>query len=46
MRCLAICAASAEVPELAAHADLVVDGPAALVELLVAVADAAEAASA
>ena len=43
---LAVCAGSAEVPELAARADLVVDGPAGLIELLTAVADAAEAASA
>jgi trehalose 6-phosphate phosphatase len=43
---LAICAGSAEVPELGARADLVVDGPIALVALLAAVADAAEAASA
>ena len=43
---LAICAGSAEVPELAARADLVVDGPAGLIALLPAVADAAEAASA
>ena len=46
VRGLAICAGSAEVPELAARADLVVDGPAGLIALLAAVADAAEAASA
>jgi trehalose 6-phosphate phosphatase len=37
---LAVCSTSAEVPELAAEADLVVDGPAGVANLLAALADA------
>ncbi len=37
---LAVCSGSAEVPELAAEADLVVDGPGEVADLLAAIADA------
>ncbi len=37
---LLVCSGSAEVPELAAAADLVVDGPAGVAALLAALADA------
>jgi trehalose 6-phosphate phosphatase len=37
---LLVCSGSAEVPELSAHADLVVDGPAGVAALLAALADA------
>jgi trehalose 6-phosphate phosphatase len=37
---LAVCSGSAEVPEVAAEADLLVDGPAEVADLLMAIADA------
>jgi trehalose 6-phosphate phosphatase len=43
---LAVCSGSAEVPELAAEADLVVEGPAGVVQLLAGLADAFAAAAA
>jgi trehalose 6-phosphate phosphatase len=43
---LVVCSGSAEVPELAAEADLVVEGPAGVVQLLAGLADAFAAAAA
>jgi trehalose 6-phosphate phosphatase len=40
---LAVCSGSAEVPELTAQADLVVDGPRGVAQLLADLADAFEA---
>jgi trehalose 6-phosphate phosphatase len=39
---LAVCSGSAEVPDLAAQADLVVDGPQGVARLLASLADALE----